>query len=154
MLSIEEFIIEVYCCIDDHFKAISAGKRIRRRGFDPVMSDAEVITMEIVGEFPGMDTDKGICEYFHRHWLRFFPKLGCRTTWVRRGANLWYRKQKLQQVINSTPSVIGSVWSADSLFWCVVSSGPSSPKYSVDRPPAVTVLLRGRSSMVFRGICS
>jgi len=101
MLSIEEFIIEVYCLVDDHLRTISQGRRVRSRGFDPALSDAEVITMEIVGEFLGVDTDKGIFEYFHRHWLHFFPKLGSRTTWLRHGANLWYWKKRLQQVLAS-----------------------------------------------------
>jgi IS5 family transposase len=99
MLSIDEFIIAVYCCVDDHLQAISKGKRLRSRGFDPALSDAEVITMEIVGEFLGIDTDKGIFEYFHRHWRHFFPRLGTRTTWARQGANLWYWKQRLQQML-------------------------------------------------------
>ncbi|GKT10885.1 IS982 family transposase [Desulforhabdus sp. TSK] len=100
MLSLEEFIIEVYCCVDDHLRAISQGKRFRSRGFEPALSDAEVITMEVVGEFLGIDTDKGIFEYFHRHWFHFFPNLGSRTTWLRHGANLWYWKQKLQQMLS------------------------------------------------------
>jgi hypothetical protein len=99
MLSIEEFIIEVYCLVDDQLKVVSEGKRIRSRGFDPALSDAEVITMEVVGEFLAIDTDKGIFEYFHRHWLHFFPELGSRTTWARHAANLWYWKQRLQKML-------------------------------------------------------
>ena len=53
--------------------------------------------MEIVGEYLGIDTDKGIWEYFRRHWPHFFPSLGSRTTFARQGANLWYWKLKLQR---------------------------------------------------------
>lgn len=53
--------------------------------------------MEIVGEFLGIDTDKGIWEYFRRHWRHFFPKMGSRTSFLRQGANLWYVKVKLQR---------------------------------------------------------
>jgi len=35
--------------------------------------DSEVITMEVVGEFLGIDTDKHIWQYFREHWLMFFP---------------------------------------------------------------------------------
>ncbi len=97
MLSIEDFIIEIYCRTDDSLKEISRGMKLRSRGFPPSLSDSEVITMEIVGEYIGIDTDKGIWEYFRRHWLHFFPDLGCRTTFARQAANLWYWKLKLQR---------------------------------------------------------
>jgi hypothetical protein len=37
------------------------------------LKDSEVIAIEIVGEFLGMDCDKTIWEYFKRHWSHFFP---------------------------------------------------------------------------------
>jgi len=55
--------------------------------------------MEIVGEFLGMDNDKGIWEYFRRHRRHFFPALGCRTTFVRQAANLWRCKIMLREKI-------------------------------------------------------
>jgi len=30
------------------------------KGFEPALSDSEVLTMEIVGEYQGIDTDTGI----------------------------------------------------------------------------------------------
>jgi hypothetical protein len=42
------------------------------------VSDAEVITLEIVGEFMGKDTDKGGWRYFRNHWHDGFPQLGSR----------------------------------------------------------------------------
>ncbi|MDL1974238.1 MAG: hypothetical protein LWX55_05580 [Deltaproteobacteria bacterium] len=75
MLSIEDFIIMSFCYVDDYFKELSQGQKLRGRGFDPALSDTEVITMEIVGEYLGIDTDKGIWEYFRRHWPHFFPAL-------------------------------------------------------------------------------
>jgi hypothetical protein len=49
MLSIEDFIIMSFCYVDDYFKELSQGQKLRGRGFDPALSDTEVITMEIVG---------------------------------------------------------------------------------------------------------
>ncbi len=63
------------------------------------LSDSEIITMEIVGEFQGIDTDKGIWSYFRGHWLNLFPQMKSRSTFVRQAANLWCYKQKLQQVL-------------------------------------------------------
>ncbi len=97
MYSVEEFIIAVYCCVDDELKALTQGKPIRGRGFEPGLSDAEVVTMEIVGEYQHYDSDKGIWSYFRRHWRSWFPQLSSRSSFVRQAANLWQYKQRLQQ---------------------------------------------------------
>jgi hypothetical protein len=49
-------LITVYCLIDDWL----AGRRLRQRGPAPTLSDGEVLTIEWVGEFLGIDTDKGL----------------------------------------------------------------------------------------------
>ena len=86
---LEQFIITVYSCIDDHMKKLFSERPYRTRGFSPKLSDSEVITMEIIGEFLGMDQDKQIWSYFLRHWKNWFPNLGSRTTFIRQAANLW-----------------------------------------------------------------
>lgn len=53
--------------------------------------------MEVVAEFQGLDTDKGIWQYFRRHWGSMFPQLKSRSSFVRQAANLWQYKQQLQQ---------------------------------------------------------
>lgn len=99
MFSMEEFIIAVYCCVDDFLRNIQKKYPPRRRGFAPSLTDAEVITMEIVGEFLRIDTDQGIWKYFRHHWLPLFPKLKTRTTFTRQAANLWMYKQELQKCL-------------------------------------------------------
>lgn len=92
-MDITTFIISVYCIVDDFLK----GKRLRQRGPKPTLSDSEVLTMEIVGEYLGIDTDSGIFRYFRRHYGDWFPtvKQIHRTTFVRQAANLWHVKQQL-----------------------------------------------------------
>ena len=58
----EEFIIEVFCLISDWFKNYPC--QLRRRGPKPHLGDDEVLTLEVVGEFLGMDQDKAIHRYF------------------------------------------------------------------------------------------
>lgn len=94
---IEEFIISVYCCVENLFKDLLKGLKLRLRGFPPKFTDIEVITIEIVGEFLRLETDKQIWEYFKRHWNHWFPNLPCRTTFVRQAANLWQVKQMMQR---------------------------------------------------------
>lgn len=93
----ENYITEVYCFIDDMMK--ECGKGIRKRGPEPKLSDAEVITLEIVGESLGMDCDKTIHRYFRDHWRHLFPNLGDRTTFLRQAANLWKVKQKIRDTL-------------------------------------------------------
>lgn len=95
-MSKEAFIITVFCLVSDILKQHPMTQRLRTRDFSPNLADAEVITMEIVGEFFGIDTDKGIWSYFKTHWLAWFPTLGSRSAFVRQAANLWRIKQVLQ----------------------------------------------------------
>ena len=88
----EDFIICVYCGVLELLPAI----KLRQRGFAPKLTDAELITMEIVGEHLGHDTDSKIWRYFKNHWHSWFPNLGSRTTFVKQSTNLWAVKQKIQ----------------------------------------------------------
>jgi hypothetical protein len=97
MFSIEEFIIAVFCCVDDLLNELAQIHPIRSRGFAPALSDSEVITMEIVAEFLRLDADKEMWKYFRRHWLSLFPHLTSRSSFVRQAANLWQYKGLLQQ---------------------------------------------------------
>src|SRR3712207_9006615 len=55
--SLSTFIVSVFCLTDDWLRKV---RRIRRRGPEPTLADSEVLIMEIVGEFLGIDTDEGI----------------------------------------------------------------------------------------------
>jgi hypothetical protein len=94
-MDLSTFIVTVFCLVDDQLK----GRRIRQRGPTPKLSDSEVLTIEIVGEFLGLDTDKALCGYFRRHYAQWFPTLGevHRTTFARQAANLWHLKELLWQ---------------------------------------------------------
>jgi len=96
----EDYITEVYCLIDDMLK--KSGKSLRSRGPRPKLSDAEVITMEIVGESREMDCDKTIHRYFRDHWQYLFPRLGERTTFLRQAANLWKVKEEIRERLLKT----------------------------------------------------
>ena len=66
MCSLEEFIIAVYCVVDDFLVPFSKQYRLRKKGFTPAFSDSETITLLLVGEFLGLDTDKSIHAFFRR----------------------------------------------------------------------------------------
>ncbi len=94
-MDLDTLIVTVFCLIDDALD----GHRLRLRGPQPLLSDAEVLTMEAVGEYLGLDQDKAIFSYFRRHFAHFFPALSLvhRTTFTRQAANLWRVKERLWQ---------------------------------------------------------
>ena len=93
-MDLSTFIITVFCLIDDRLKDLG---RLRERGPAPTLCDSEVLTIEVVGEFLGLDEDTELFAYFRRHYAHFFPNLRCvhRTTFTRQAANLWKVKELL-----------------------------------------------------------
>lgn len=99
-MSEEELIIVVYCLVDEIHKNILGGTKLRRRGPLPKLSDPEILTILIVGEYLGLGSDQKIWSYFKRHWGDWFPGLGSRTTFVRQAANLQGVVNKMQHLIS------------------------------------------------------
>jgi hypothetical protein len=81
-VDLNTFITSVFCLIDDRLKEWGP---LRQRGPAPKLSDSEVLTIEVVGEFLGIDTDKAIYRYVRRHYAEWFPTLHevHRTTFAR-----------------------------------------------------------------------
>jgi hypothetical protein len=100
-VDLSTFIVAVFCLVDDRLKG--RHRRLRQRGPAPKLCDSEVLTVEIVGEFLGIDTDKDIYLFFRRHYAAWFPALSeiHRTTFARQAANLWKVKERLWQELLS-----------------------------------------------------
>src|SRR5215204_4057083 len=98
MVDLDSLIIAVFCLVDDTLRRVAPG-RLRQRGPRPTLSDAEVLTIEVVGEYLGLDRETELFSYFRRHYPHFFPALRRvhRTTFVRQAANLWVVKERLWQ---------------------------------------------------------
>jgi hypothetical protein len=94
-MDLDTLIVTIFCLIDDALD----GQRLRQRGPHPLLSDAEVLTMETVGEYLSLDQEKAIFIYFRCHFAHFFPALRRvhRTTFTRQAANLWRVKERLWQ---------------------------------------------------------
>ena len=93
------FIIFVYSLVVDIMQIVEKSHNFRTRGFPPKFTDAEVITLEICGEFFKLHEDTEIYNYFKRHYLHYFPNLPSRTTFVRQSANLWQVKALCQSLL-------------------------------------------------------
>jgi Transposase DDE domain len=105
-MDLNTFIIGVFCLTDDW---LGSQKPIRKRGPAPKLSDSEVLTMEIVAEFLGIDTEKAIYAYFRRHYPHYFPTMRevYRTTFTRQAANLWKIKEKMWQHLLKEELLVG-----------------------------------------------
>ena len=98
-LDLDTFIVNMFCLIDDTLNLHLSQKRLRERGPQPRLADSEVLAIEIVGEYLGINQDKAMFDYFRRHYAHFFPALAIvrRTTFTRQAANLWKLKEALWQ---------------------------------------------------------
>ncbi len=100
-MDLNTFIAAVFCVVDDWLAAHDG--KLRQRGPGPELSDSEVLTMEIVGEFLGIDAEKDLYAYFKRHYQEWFPALRRqgggvhRTTLTRQMANPWVAKERLRR---------------------------------------------------------
>jgi len=128
----DDFIIAVYLVVCEHYKVIREQHQLRRGGFAPALTDEEVITMEICGEYFKLNCDKDIFAYFRAHYAHFFPKLTERTLFVRQAANLWQVKAMIQKRL---------VWISEHYF---------DPVQVIDTLPLpVCVLTRARRDRCF-----
>ena len=101
-MDLESFTIAVLCWVEDGLAAVQRDpgwRRLRQRGPAPTLADSEVLTMEVVGEFLGLDRDTAIVGYFRREHPDWFPALSRvhRTTFARQAANLWVVKEQVWQ---------------------------------------------------------
>lgn len=115
-MPLDDFILHVFVLVDDLLRQLCP-HRIRRRGPEPVLADSEVITVELVGEFLGLDHDKGLFAHFRRYHHTEFPGLlqVCRTTFARQAANLFALKHALHKHLAARLAAGEPVWLVDSL---------------------------------------
>jgi DDE family transposase len=115
-MTLDDYMLTVFCLVDDQLKVLQL-THLRQRGFAPMLSDSEVLTIEAVGEFLGFDQDAQLFWYFRRHHAAAFPGLRRvhRTTFLRQAANLWAVKQRLQQHLAGRLTVGDSLWHIDSM---------------------------------------
>jgi hypothetical protein len=92
-----DFIISVYLLVCEHYQAIQACCSLRRGGFAPALTDEEVITIEICGEYFKLARDEDLVAHFQAHYQAWFPHLRDRSLFVRHAANLWQIKALIQQ---------------------------------------------------------
>ncbi len=93
----KDFIIVVYLLVCEHSRAVKARIPVRRGGFAPALTDEEVITIELCGEYFKLASDEDIFDSFQAQFQAWFPQVQDRPLFVRQAANLWQVKALIQQ---------------------------------------------------------
>src|SRR5689334_3899758 len=112
----QDLLLEVVCLVDDELQALHPG-RLRQRGPQPALADSGVTTLELVGEFWGLDRDQDLFRHFRRYHQAEFPALARvhRTTFTRQAANPWRLRRLLQERLAGRLAGADPLWLVDGL---------------------------------------
>lgn len=115
-MSLSDLITEVFVWVDDCLQSLLVDP-LRSRGPLPTLADSEVITLELVGEWLGLDTDVQLFGHFRQYHADLFPLLGAvdRSTFARQAANLWQVKQQLHRQLVIRLTDPKEPWLVDSI---------------------------------------
>ncbi|MBW3623592.1 MAG: IS982 family transposase [Armatimonadetes bacterium] len=116
-MDLDTFIITVFDRLEDTIPLALAGQPLRKRGPAPTLTDSEVLTIETVGAFLGLEEETEIYAYFRRHYTHFFPGIQKidRSTFVRQIAHLWKLKEAVWQYLLDRATPLPAYVIADSL---------------------------------------
>jgi hypothetical protein len=110
----EDLCLWVYCLVDDIWQQI--GPRCRRPGPPPVCSDAELVTMALIGETKGWDQETALLSEWAAH-RDLFPHQPSRTRFNR-------RRRALQGAINEVRRLVLALLDLAADRQCVIDSLP------------------------------
>ncbi|QEL20461.1 IS982 family transposase [Limnoglobus roseus] len=116
-MTLNDFLLHVFVLVDDLYRQLVRTPLRSRGPRHTAMTDPEVITIELVGEFLGLDHDKGLFAHFRRYHAAEFPALAGvhRTTFARQAANLFAVKKQLHAHLAERLAVWDRVFIVDSL---------------------------------------
>ena len=98
-LTEEEMFIAVYCCVDTWYRLLFGSQESLRlsHNHSPAFTDAEVITIALMGELKGEDSQHGWYRHVKKNWYALFPRLCDRTRYGRRLRKLHFRIALIHQ---------------------------------------------------------
>jgi hypothetical protein len=99
-MDLDTFISTLYVIVADWFREKAMDEILRRSGSKPKMSDAEVLTVALAGQWrKGVpwDSERSLVRYMQKHGKKWFPKMLQRSAFNQRVRNLWGVLLELQQ---------------------------------------------------------
>jgi hypothetical protein len=115
-MDLDTFLTTLYVLVDDWYKEHIESLMRRRRGGKQRMSDSEVLTVALAGQWRvgvPWQSERGLVRYMQRHGRGWFPGMLRRSAFNERVRLLWSALVKLQQV------VADALQSMDDLYLCV-----------------------------------
>lgn len=87
--NLTDLFTSIFVIIDDIYKEIIPLKiKNRRNILESKLSDSEIITISIVGELLGIDSEKSFFSFLKREYKNLFPNMCDRTRFNRTKRNL------------------------------------------------------------------
>jgi hypothetical protein len=74
-IDLDTFLTTVYCITSDLYQQHFARQKPHRRGKRTELSDEEVMTLAIVGQWQSNRSERAFGRYVARHWRGYFPRL-------------------------------------------------------------------------------
>ena len=138
----------LYRVIEDAVRQILGETRLRSRGPTPALTDVEALAIEIFGETLGLNSDASIWRYASDHLREWFPSLGTEWNFVRRCANLSWRKARVQDAFHPSRD-----WNAFFPCRCAGTHGRDGISGFGARPPGPSAPPSRRSTTGSRPGC-
>lgn len=110
-MDLDTFITTLYVIVADWFREKAMDKLLKRSGSKPKMSDAEVLTVALAGQWrKGVpwDSERSLVRYMQKHGKKWFPQMLQRSAFNQRVRNLWAVSLQLQgDIAQSLPEPEG-----------------------------------------------
>jgi hypothetical protein len=85
---LDTFLTTVYCLVDDCYRTALAPAKPTRPGHRPEMSDSEVLTLMLLGQWRADRSLRALVRYAQKHWRGYFPRLLSQSAFQRRVQDL------------------------------------------------------------------
>lgn len=102
-MDLDTFLTTLYVLVDDWYTATVAHQLMRRSGAQPQMSDSEVLTVAVAGQWRvGVPwrSERGVVRYMQAHGRGWFPTMLQRSAFNERVRQLWRVFVCLQQSVS------------------------------------------------------
>ena len=73
-IDVDTFLTTLYCIVDDVYRAQFAPCKPVRRGAKPAMTDSEVLTVALLGQWNTHNSERWMGAYVAHHWRGYFPR--------------------------------------------------------------------------------
>lgn len=83
-LDLDTFLTAVYVVVDEWYQEHLVTHKPLRRGKRAELSDSEVVTLAIIGQWQGRRSERAFLRYAVAHWQSYFPRLLSQSDFNRR----------------------------------------------------------------------